>query len=325
MQIPGSVVVVTGASSGIGRATALRLAEEGARTVLVARRAAELDALAAECDRRGTAGSSLAVAADVSDADAVEQVAVRAVQRFSRIDGWVSAAAVTGFGPLLDTPLADVERVFAVNVMGALHGARSVLPRMTAQGSGVLVNVSSLLGVVAPPLAGPYAMSKFALRALGATLRAELRGSGAGGVHVSTVLPAAVDTPIYAAAYNRTGRRLRPPPPVYSVDRVAGVVVGALRRPRAEVIAGGVLGRMFAASYAVAPRVAEWAMAVDTGLALRHGGEVADTDGTLYRPAPGPGTAEGGWDGPGRERRRRRAAVAALAGGALVAGLRWAA
>jgi NAD(P)-dependent dehydrogenase (short-subunit alcohol dehydrogenase family) len=155
MEIAGGVIVVTGASSGIGRATALLLAEQGAHTVLVARRAAELDAVAAECDRRaGFAGSALAVAADVTDSAAVEDVAARAVERFGRIDGWVNSAGVTGFGALLDVPLSDIERILRVNVMGTVHGARAALPRMIEQGSGVLVNLSSLLGVVAPPLAG---------------------------------------------------------------------------------------------------------------------------------------------------------------------------
>src|SRR5690348_10382554 len=163
MEIAGSVVVVTGASSGIGRAAALLLAEKGAHTVLVARRAAELDAVAAECDRRaGFAGSALGVPADVTDCAAVDRVAARAVERFGRIDGWVNSAGVTGFGPLLDVPLSDVEQIFRVNVMGTVHGARAALPRMVEQGHGVLVNLSSLLGAVAPPLAAPYAMTKSA-------------------------------------------------------------------------------------------------------------------------------------------------------------------
>jgi len=180
MEIAGGVIVVTGASSGIGRATALLLAEQGAHTVLVARRAAELDAVAAECDRRaGFAGSALPVAADVTDSAAVEDVAARAVERFGRIDGWVNSAGVTGFGALLDVPLSDIERILRVNVMGTVHGARAALPRMIEQGSGVLVNLSSLLGVVAPPLAGHYAMTKSAVRSLGGSLREELRLAGA--------------------------------------------------------------------------------------------------------------------------------------------------
>jgi short-subunit dehydrogenase len=321
MEIAGSVVVVTGASSGIGRATALLLAAKGAHTVLVARRAAELAAVAAECDRRaGFAGSALAVPADVTDCAAVERVAARAVERFGRIDGWVNSAGVTGFGPLLDVPLSDVEQIFRVNVMGTVHGARAALPRMVEQGHGVLVNLSSLLGVVAPPLAAPYAMTKSAVRSLGGSLRAELRMAGARGVAVGTVLPAAIDTPIYTAAANRTGRRPQPPPPVYAPERVARAVVAMLRRPRPELIAGGLIGRAFALQHHLSPRAAARMMAIDMRIALRHPADGPPTAGALHEPAPVPGAAEGGFDGARKERRRRWATLAVLVVSA-VAGL----
>jgi NAD(P)-dependent dehydrogenase (short-subunit alcohol dehydrogenase family) len=310
MEIEGSVVVVTGASSGIGRATALALAGLGARTVLVARRAGELDAVAAECVARG--GEALALPADVTDLDAVQGVAARAVERFGRIDGWVNSAGVTGFAPLLDMPTAEIERIFDVNVMGTVHGARAALPVMIEQGSGVLVNLSSLLGIVAPPIAGAYAMTKFAVRGLGVTLREELRMAGVDGVAVATVLPAAIDTPIYAAAANRTGRRLQPPPPVYSVQRAADTVVRALRRPRPEMIAGGPIGRMFARQHAITPRLAERMMAIDMRIALRHPAEDGTaTSGALFAPSATPGAVDGGFGGVRKERLRRVAAVAA--------------
>lgn len=306
MDIAGSVVVITGASSGIGRATALLLAERGARTVLVARRVAELDDVAAECDRlSGVAGAALAVPADVTDAAAVDAVAGRTVEHFGRLDGWVNSAAVTGFGPVLGVPLPDIERILAVNVMGTVHGARAALPRMIEQGGGVLVNLSSLLGVIAPPLVGPYAMSKFAVRGLGVSLREELRLAGARGVAVGTVLPAAVDTPIFAAAANRTGRRPQPPPPVYTAERVAQGVVRMLRRPRPELVAAGPIGRAFAVTHAVMPRTAERMMALDTSFALRHPADGPGTSGTLHEPGAVPGRVTGGFDGARRERRRR--------------------
>lgn len=316
--------MVTGASSGIGRAAALLLAEGGAHLVLVARRRAALEAVAADCvERSGRRSSVLPIAADVADSAAVEDVAARTIERFGRIDGWVSAAGVTGFGPLLDTPLRDIERVLQVNLMGTVHGARAALPRMIEQGSGVLVNVSSLLGVVAPPFAGPYAMSKFALRGLGVTLRSELRMAGVRGVHVGTLLPAAIDTPIYAAAANATGRRPQPPPPVYSPDRAARSVVAMLRRPRREMIAGGVIGRAFALSHALAPRLAERLMAIDMAVALRHPAEdAAATSGALHTPMPGLGSVEGGFDGA-RKERVRRAGAAVLATAAAGAAVRW--
>jgi short-subunit dehydrogenase len=327
MKIEERVVVVTGASSGIGRASALLLAEQGAHLVLVARRQPALDAVAAQCrERSGHARRALAIAADVTDPAAVGDVAAQAVEQLGRLDGWVNAAGVTGFGPLLDTPLADIERVLEVNVMGTVHGARAALPRMIEQGSGVLINVSSLLGVVAPPLAGPYAMSKFALRGLGVTLRSELRAAGVRGVAVGTLLPAAIDTPIYAAAANVTGRRPQPPPPVYSPERVARAVVAMLRRPRTEMVAGGVIARAFAWTHAVAPRVAERMMAIDMAIALRRPAEdPAATSGALHEPMAGLGSVEGGFGGA-RKERVRKVCAAVLATTAVAAStVRWAA
>jgi NAD(P)-dependent dehydrogenase (short-subunit alcohol dehydrogenase family) len=327
VEIEDRVIVMTGASSGIGRAGALLLAERGAHLVLVARRQPALDAVAALCqERSGRERPALAIAADVSDSAAVDDVAARTVERFGRIDGWVNAAGVTGFAPLLDTPLADIERILAVNLMGTVHGARAALPRMIEQGSGVLVNVSSLLGVVAPPLAGPYAMSKFALRGLGVTLRSELRMAGVTGVEVGTVLPAAIDTPIYAAAANTTGRRPQPPPPVYSADRAARSVLTMLRRPRAELIAGGLIGRAFALTHTLAPRLAERMMAADMAFALRHpADDPAATSGALHDPLPDLGSVEGGFRGARKERVRRGITVSVLAAAAAGTAARWAA
>lgn len=312
-RIRNGVVVVTGASSGIGRATALALAARRARLVLVARDAAALDGAAAECTAAGA--RALALPADVSDADAVEAVARRTVEHFGRIDAWVNAAAVTMFGAVLDVPLPDVRRVLDVNLMGSVHGCRAALPRMIGQGRGVVVNVSSILGVVAQPYGSAYSMSKFALRGLGTGLRQELRLSGAAGVHVCTVLPAAVDTPIWTDAANHSGRRVSAVPPVYTPERVARTVVHQIRFPRREVVAGGLLGRGLVALHAVLPGTAErlLAEAVDRW-SLSRSEPAPDTPGNLYRPAPGPGRVHGGWHGARRERRRR-----ALAAGAAVA------
>jgi NAD(P)-dependent dehydrogenase (short-subunit alcohol dehydrogenase family) len=327
VRIENSVVVVTGASSGIGRATALALARERARVVLLARRAEALEEVAAQC--RAAADDpdvALVVPTDVSDPDAVEAAAEATVSRFGRIDGWVNCAGVTMFGPLLDVPLADMRRVLDVNLMGCVHGSRSALRRFTAQGSGVLVNVSSLLGRIAQPHGTAYTMSKFAIRGLGHALREELRLEGVRGVSVSTVLPAAIDTPIYASAANHSGRVPNPPPPVYTAERTAKVVVAQLRRPRREAVAGGVLGRAFVLQHLLAPRVAERVLAIDVDRSLRRdSGEVRPTSGSLYAPGAAPAAVDGGWDGARRERRRRAAAVGATAAAGLLAfaGLGW--
>lgn len=315
-------MVVTGASSGIGRATAGALAARGARVVLVAR---DADALQDVADGCAAAGAQAVVApADVSDADAVEAAAERAVERFGRIDAWVNAASVTQFGSLLDTPLADVRRVLEVNTMGCVHGCRAALPRMIAQRRGVVVNVSSILGVIAQPRGAAYTMSKFAIRGLGMSLRQELRLDGVRGVHVATVLPAAIDTPIFADGANHSGRRARAIPPVYTPERVAKVVLGQIRFPRREVVAGGLLGRVFVAQHSVAPGLTERILADEFArVGLAEPGTAAATSGNLYEPAPAPRTVHGGWDGAGRERRRRAVGLAAAAAAGLgVAGLR---
>jgi NAD(P)-dependent dehydrogenase (short-subunit alcohol dehydrogenase family) len=318
VRIDGSVIMVTGASSGIGRATAVALARRGARVALLARRADALEQVATECAAAwGADARTLVVPADVTDPDAVETAAATTVQRFGRLDGWVNCAAVTMFGPLLDVPLADLRRVLDVNLLGYVHGARAALPRFVAQDAGVLVNVSSLLGRIAQPHGAAYTMSKFAIRGLGVSLHEELRLAGVRGVSVSTVLPAAIDTPIYAAAANHSGRVPHPPPPVYTPERVARVIVTQLRRPRREVVAGGLLGRAFAASHLVTPRLAERLLAHDVDLSLRRDRAVPPTSGALHVPGAAAAAVHGGWDGARRERRRRAAALVTAAAGAL--------
>jgi NAD(P)-dependent dehydrogenase (short-subunit alcohol dehydrogenase family) len=320
LELAGSVVVVTGASSGIGRATALALARAGARSVLVARRAGELDAVAADCGP-----DALTVPADVTDPDAVEEVARRAVERFGRLDGWVNCAAVMMFGSLLQVPPADVRRVLEVDVLGYVHGARAALPRMIAQEHGVLVNVSSLLGQIALPYGAAYSMSKAAIRSMAAALREELRLDGVRGVMVTTVLVPAIDTPIYRVAANHSGRTPHPPPPVYSAERVAATILRQLRRPRLEVVAGGPLAKALTHGHPIAPIVTERMLATETKWLGLRGPATAPSSGNLYHPDPGPGTVSDGWHGRRRQNVRRAGLAAAMIAGALAtarAGLR---
>ncbi|MFD0888900.1 SDR family NAD(P)-dependent oxidoreductase, partial [Streptosporangium algeriense] len=256
----------------------------------------------------------LAVPTDVTDARAVDELARRAAERFGRIDVWVNCAAVTLFGPFTEVPLEDFRRVLDVNVMGYVHGARSVLPRLREQGEGVLVNVSSVLGVVAQPYTHAYGMSKHAVRALGASLRQELRLEGRRKVKVCTVMPATVDTPVLQHAANYTGRRALAMPPVYSAERVAHAIVGLVRSPRREIVVGP-MGRNLVRQFKLAPGLTERMMAVlvdRTHLSRRQA--QAATSGNLHRPAPGPGSVVGGWHGRRRTAVRRTLTAAALAG-----------
>jgi short-subunit dehydrogenase len=313
------VVVITGASSGIGRATALRFAKDGASLVLASRRGDALSDLAAECRALGARAAALAT--DVADEQQVRALAAEAVARFGRIDVWVNDAAVGVFAPLVEVPMEEVRRVFDVNVMGSLHGARAALDVMTRQGTGVLVNVASIAGEVPYPYAGAYGMSKAAVRAMGVSLRGELRLAGATGVHVATVSPPTVDTPFFQHAANHTGRRVLAMPPVYPVDMVAAVIVRTARKPKDEVVIGRV-AKALVRQHRLTPRPVEAqmvAMVETTHLSLTESAD--DTSGTLFTPSSDPADARatGGW--AGRTRTTGRVvlgSVLAVAGAGLL-------
>jgi NAD(P)-dependent dehydrogenase (short-subunit alcohol dehydrogenase family) len=229
MTFSRPVVLVTGASSGIGRAVVLRAAAQGAHVVLVARGRAALEAAARDCETAGAASTTV-LPADVGDDDAVAELVASAVRRHGRLDVVVSNAGVVSYGRAEEVPAEVFDGVVRTNLTGAANLTRHVLPVLRRQEEGTLMFVGSVIGHVAVPSLTAYTVSKWGLRALVHQLRLENRDVP--GVHIGYVAPAGVDTPIYRTAANYDGYVGRPPPPVASADRVARQVLARVDHPR---------------------------------------------------------------------------------------------
>lgn len=308
-----TVAVVTGASSGVGRATALALAEAGARVVLAARGEPALEAAAQAC--RALGAEAVAVPTDVADAAQVEALAQAAQERFGRVDLWANIAGVGAVGGFLDTPLGHHAQTVRTNLLGAINGSYAALSRFKAQNSGVLVNMNSVGAFAAAPYAAAYSASKFGLRGLSLALRGELAGTP--GVHVCEVYGAFLDTPGVEHAANFTGRRLRPAPPVNDPAKVGRVIVDLLDRPRAEVMLDSP-ALLISLGARVLPRSAAWGLGRFVELYTRLAERAPKSEGAVLAPAGGPAASRGGLRSPAL---RAGATVAAVAAGVSVLAL----
>ena len=236
-------VLITGASSGIGRATAHRLAAEGANLVLASRSETALEQTRQECVSRG-AGDVVVVPTDVGDRKAVESMFDRAVAAYDRIDGVVHSAAVVAYGQFTEIPAEVFDHSLQTNVTGVANVARNALDHFAEGPGGSLVVVGSVLGKIATPYMSPYTTSKWAIHGLVRTLQIEARETP--GVHISLISPGGVNTPIYTQAGSYTGHPGHPPPPVASPERVARDVVQALDEPQRDRDVGLANGLMVA-------------------------------------------------------------------------------
>lgn len=293
--IKDSVIVITGASSGIGRATALKLAQQGATLLLAARREVILDEVAAECSRLG--GRALAVPTNVTDEAAVNALARRAIDTFGRLDVWINNAAVTLFARFEDAPTDVFRQVIETNVFGYFYGARAALPYFREQGSGILINVDSVVGVGPQPYTSAYVMSKYAIRGMAGSLRMELNLDQADNIHVCTVLPATIDTPLFTQAANYTGRATKAMDPVYPAESVADAIAGLIIKPQREVIVGEA-GYLMVGQSTLTPDIYERMMAQQVDQNHLQDWPVLSTDGNLFEPMP-VAAISGGWEHTG--------------------------
>jgi len=282
------VVVITGASSGLGRAGAIEFARCGAKVVLAARREDALQETARLC--RDVGGTAQVMVTDVTVEDSVRRLASLAIQSHGRIDVWVNNAGVSCFGLLESTPFEALRRVFETNVYGAMYGARAVIPIFKRQGSGVLLNVGSILSKVGQPFVPSYVISKFALRGLSEALRAELAEYP--DIDVCTLLPYAMNTQHFESAPNFIGRAAHALPPAQPVAATARVMVQLARHPRRErhvpavTLLGLALHRLF-------PRTVE--RLIHRVVSNWHFGqrELTDPQGNLWQAAREPAHVRG--------------------------------
>lgn len=292
-SLNNALVVITGASSGIGRAAAHAFARQGARLVLAARDASALATVVEECEALGA--HALAVPTDVTQSAAVENLASRAAAfGDGHLDVWVNNAGVGAVGDFVQTPLQAHEQIVQTDLLGYLRGAHVALPYFKAQKSGVLINTLSVGSWVAQPYAVAYSTSKYGLRGFSEALRGELTQWP--DIHVCDVYPAVMDTPGFRDGGNFTGSALKPPPPRYDPRLVAEAMVDLALHPRPGKTVGGT-ATLLRLGHFMLPGFAQLSGLL-VGRAFKHGEPIAQSSGNLFQPPSGERRIDGGWRTP---------------------------
>jgi len=278
------VVVITGASSGIGRATAHRFARTGRPLALIARGTEALDATRREIAALGI--QALAFPLDMADDAAVEAAAARVEAELGPIGIWVNNAMVNVWGEFLDIPEAEFRRVTEIGYFGYVNGTRAALRRMKLRDEGSIVQVGSMISYVAAPLQSAYSGVKHAVRGFTEAVRAELMHAGS-RVRVGMVLPASINTPFYDTAGNRMREGVpRPVPPVYQPELVAEAIRHIAERGGREIFVGGV-AEAAAMARSLAPALTNQALPL-TYTAQRAGTAPAEArSGNVFQSTPG--------------------------------------
>ncbi|HEX8460992.1 MAG TPA: SDR family oxidoreductase [Segetibacter sp.] len=313
-------IVITGASSGAGRATAIEFAKHGAKIVLAGRNMAVLDEVEAECREMGAL--ALAIKADVTDASSIKELAAKAAEFGGTIDIWVNNAGVLAAGDFTETPIEIHEQVIKINLLGYLNGAHAVLPYFKKQTQGILVNNISIGGYLPVPFSAGYSASKFGLRGFSEALKGELTNYP--HIHICDLYPAFLDTPGIQHAANYTGKILRPVPPVYDPQRVARAIVALAKTPKRSVSIGSVTPILKFAHF-IAPGLTRSITSKMIQGYLKVAETTPLTSGNLFAPLPYGTSIHGGWNSPAdieirKKKIVRSAIIAGIATGLLLFG-----
>jgi len=276
------VVVITGASSGIGRESAVELGRRGASLVLAARGEEALENVRAELAAQGV--EALSVPTDVADRDQVDRLRDAAIARFGRINTWINNAGIYYVGPVETMTTAEFERIMQVNFMGQVNGVMAALPQFIAQGSGAFINVSSGLAELSTPMVAAYSASKHAIHGFTESLRLELARDHP-DIHVTEILPGSINTPLFTHARNKLGAKTRPLPPVYRTSEAVRAIVYAVEHPRRDIYIGPM--RLFAVAGRMAPGVADRSMLTgDAAVNAIVTDELGTNADNLFAPMP---------------------------------------
>ena len=287
------VVALMGASSGIGRESALRFAGRGAKVVVSARGEEGLASLVDEIRRGG--GEATAVVADTSDFEQVKAVADRAVEEYGRLDTWVHLAAVGLFATFEQTTPEEFARVIDVNLMGQVYGAMAALPHLKREGGGALIHISSVEAKRAFPLHSAYGASKHGIDGFLEALRVELKHEG-WPISVTQVLPGTINTPFFDKGRSKIGVKPVGIPPIYEPETVANVIVYAAENPARDLVSGGA-ARALILNQRLSPRMLDAVLTTRAGFSPQKTEEPRSEEDpdNLYGPIPGHDTARNGF------------------------------
>lgn len=292
-NLNGRVIVITGASSGFGKGSALRFAQLGATVVLAARRDTLLDDVARECEAAGATAS--AVQTDVSSQADVMKLAETAIGEYGAIDVWVNNAGAGAVGRFEDIPLEDHVKVIETDLLGTLYGSYFAMEQFRRQGSGILINVASVIGKVPAPYFSSYAAAKHGVVGLSASIRQELSEDKIETIRVCTVMPTTFDTPFFEHAAQYTGHEASPIPPTYDPKEVVDTIVRLASDPEDEVSVG-TAAKVSTFAHQFFPGVVEKMMARQTRKAqFEKAKPDQETSGSLHDPMPTGTGVKGGW------------------------------
>jgi NAD(P)-dependent dehydrogenase (short-subunit alcohol dehydrogenase family) len=287
------VVVLMGASSGIGRETALRFAKSGAKLVVSARGEEGLDSLVEEI--RGEGGEATAVVADTSEFGQVTVVADRAVEEYGRLDTWVHLAAVGLFATFEETTPEEFARVIDVNLMGQVYGAMAALPHIKREGRGGLIHISSVEAKRSFPFHSAYGASKHGIDGFLEALRVELKHEG-WPIGVTQVMPATINTPFFDKGRTKLGVKAVGIPPIYEPETVADIILYAAENPTRDLVSGGAAQALIL-NQRLSPRVLDAVLTTRAGFDPQktHEPRSEDDPDNLYAPIRGHDTAKNGF------------------------------